>query len=517
MRELTFLSRYNLKRRVTSLPPITSEVFTEKVLAAQASSSAAATKAAYEKTCTVCEKTYFSENAYQNHVGSQKHRAQVAMLRVGGEGVLEDDSSSVQSSKLARGQLSHVDPEGEEDFEGLVKGIKGTSLKDEVRDSGMSSLQQDSTGTSGNVQKSTNGTSASETSSTTTTQPAISLQRCLFCNYDSPTTPLNVVHMERIHGMFIPERQYLIDLDGLIASLHEKIYKFHECLYCGRLRPTVFGLQTHMRDKGHCKIRFDTEDEQLEIGEFYDFTGTYSDEGEDISDDELNGGVKLGAKSTNNEEEMEDADGWETDSSASSLDSADLTAVPLDQHIHQYERLDRHPHHSSQDPRPHHNRDGWHSHAHKHAHAVFYSDYELHLPSGRSVGHRSLSKYYRQNLHNHPSPAERLEQYAIEAAANSDSDDGDRQVARRRDGERGRAVTTRANGGLGMIGVSEQKKWEVKEIEKRVRKVEDRERRRFQWSNNKQGNFQKHYRVCSTIFARPIISLLTFLQDPLLQ
>lgn len=405
----------------------------------------------------------------------------------------------MQSSSLAREQQQQEDSEGEEDFQGLVEGIKGASLTDRIKRPGKLSQQQDSIGTPGNIQNSTTSSTTSETLSTPVTQSETSLQRCLFCNYDSPTTPLNVVHMERIHGMFIPERQYLVDLDGLITSLHEKIYEFHECLYCGRLKPTVFGLQTHMRDKGHCKIRFDTEDEQLEIGEFYDFTSTYSDAGDEVSDDEPSGGVRLGSKSTTDrDEDMEDADGWETDSSASSLDSADLTAVPLDQHIHQYEKLDRHPHHSSQDPRPHHNRDGWHSHAHKHAHAVFYSDYELHLPSGRSVGHRSLSKYYRQNLHNHPSPAERQEQYAIEAAADSDSEDGHHQVAQRNDGDRGRAITSRANGGMGMIGVSEQKRREIRATEKRARNVEERERRQFQWGNNKQSNFQKHFRVCST-------------------
>jgi len=504
--ELTVLSRYNLKRRVTQLPPITSEVFTEKVLTAQALSSAAATKASYERTCTACSKTYFSENTYHNHVGSQKHQIRVAHVRAGANGQLDDDSSSMQNSSLARGQPPQEDSEGEEGFREIVEGIKGTSLTERVKDSGKSLQQRGSTETPGNLQKSTASSAASEAPSTPVTQPEMSLQRCLFCNYDSPTTPLNVIHMERIHGMFIPERQYLVDLDGLITSLHEKIYEFHECLYCGRLKPTVYGLQTHMRDKGHCKIRFDTEDEQLEIGEFYDFTSTYSDAGEEASDDELNGGVKLRSKSTTDkDEDMEDEDGWETDSSASSLDSADLTAVPLDQHMHQYEKLDRHPHHSSQDPRPHHNRDGWHSHAHKHAHAVFYSDYELHLPSGRSVGHRSLSRYYRQNLHNHPSPSEWQEQYAIEAAADSGSEGGDHQVAQRNNGERGRAVMSHADGGMGMIGVSEQRKQEVRATEKRARKVEDRERRRFQWGNNKRSNFQKHFRVCSPLLQQSLL------------
>jgi pre-60S factor REI1 len=266
-----------------------------------------------------------------------------------------------------------------------------------------------------------------------------------------------------------------------------------------------------MRDKGHCKIPFGTEDEQLEIGEYYDFTSTYSDvEDESDSEDELpgikqSGGVKLGVKrpTTTTEEErtedMEDGDGWETDSSASSLDSADLTAVPLDQRTHQYEKLDQHPHHSHSDPRPHRNKDGFHSHAHKHAHAVFYSDYELHLPSGRVAGHRSLNKYFRQNLHSYPSAAERQEKLAIEAAESSDTDEKDQQISRREERERGRALMSRANGGLGMVGVTVEKRKEVQAAEKRSRKVEDREQRKMQWYNNKQSNMQKHFRVRLTV------------------
>lgn len=499
--------RYNLKRRVTSLPPIASDVFTEKVLQAQASSNAAATKAAYEKTCTVCERTYFSENAYQNHLGSQKHKAKLAEAS---SKHADHETESMAGSTFSLGDPvatnEEIDSEAEEEFNEVVEGIKNTNLKDISPATRRPSRPHHSATPRDDAEGST--TTASSVTAAGDAPLEVSLKRCLFCNYESPSVQLSATHMERIHGMFIPEKPYLVDLEGLIGSLHEKIYEYHECLYCGKLKPSVFGLQTHMRDKGHCKIPFQTEDEQLEIGEFYDFTSTYSDvEEESDSEDDLpgkkTGGVKLGAKrhtqtiDKDGDQNMEDGDGWETDSSESSLDSADLTAVPMDERSHQYEKLGLHRHHSHSDPRPHHNKDGWHSHAHKHAHAVFYSDYELHLPSGRTAGHRSLNRYFKQNLHNHPSPAERQEQLAIEAAKSSDSEDEemlDQRVARRNERERGRALTSRANGGLGMVGVTAEKRKEVQIAEKRSRKVEERERRKFQWGNNKQSNSQKHFR-----------------------
>ena len=511
-------SRYNLKRRVASLPPLSSEVFTEKVLEAQASSTAAATKAAYEKTCTACQRTYFSENAYQNHVGSQKHKAKLAEIK---DKQVEDETSSVMSSTFSLGEpvatKEEIDSEAEQEFHEVVEGIKKTNLE-AIPPPARLAGPHHSTAPDNDAQST--ATASSVTAADDETPMETSLKRCLFCNYDSPSIPLNASHMEKIHGMFIPEKPYLVDLDGLIGSLHERIYEYHECLYCGKLKPTVFGLQTHMRDKGHCKIPFHTEDEQLEIGEFYDFTSTYSDvEDESDSEDAVpgktqGGGVKLGARRNfkttdeDGDENMEEGDGWETDSSASSLDSADLTAESTAQRLHQNEKLHQYPHHSHDDPRPHHNKDGWHSHAHKHAHDVFFSDYELHLPSGRVAGHRSLNKYFRQNLHNHPSPAERQEQLAIEAAASSDSEEEqDQRVARRNERERGRALTSRANGGLGMVGVTAEKRKEVQAAEKRSRKVEERERRKFQWGNNKQGNFQKHFRV-NPPFPKPDLILL---------
>ncbi|KAH8816071.1 C2H2 type zinc-finger-domain-containing protein [Xylogone sp. PMI_703] len=489
--------RYNLKRRVTSLPPISSEVFTEKVLQAQASSTAAATKATYEKTCTACSRTYFSENAYQNHIGSQKHKANVLAANDRPSVTDRDEVSSVMSSTFSLGEPTimnePIDSDAEEEFNEVIESMKKSNLKDVPPATRRPSRPHHSA----ELEKS--GMLSSETAADGDKTSENIVTQCLFCNFSSPSVPLNVSHMERLHGMFIPEKNYLVDMDGLIRSLYQKIHEYHECLYCGKLKPSIFGLQTHMRDKGHCKIPFETEEEQLEIGEFYDFRSTYSDMEEDSEteeeDSKHSGGAKLGARraiTTDDDEDMEEGDGWETDSSASSLDSADLTAVPLDQHDHQYEKLKQHSHHSHSDPRPHRNKDGFHSHAHKHAHAVFYDEYELHLPSGRTAGHRSLNRYFKQNLHNHPSQAER-EQLAIEAADNSGSETDDR-VARRDDRQRGRALMSRANGGLGMVGVSETKKKEVRADEKRSRKLEERERRKFQWGNNKQSNSQKHYR-----------------------
>jgi pre-60S factor REI1 len=498
---------------VASLPPLSSEIFTEKVLTAQATSSAAAAKASFEKTCSACQKTYYSENAHRNHLKSQKHRLRVAVSH-GGNGALQDDvMSTMSSSTFTLGEpidvlsKDSIDGDAEAELTDIVDGLKETALDDRVSVSRNTSNPHTSATEERPLEE--NGTKPpSNDAIPAQSHPGaekldVSLKRCMFCNYESPTFKLSVMHMNKFHGMFIPEQPYLADLEGLIGYLYAKVTKNHECLYCHKLKSSMSGIQTHMRDKGHCMIAFESEEEMVEVGQFYDFSSTYSDDGEDDMIDELErtndefaGGVSLGSRqskalktvicTSNGDEEMRDGkvdnEGWETDSSASSLDSEDLTAVPID-HTHAFERLSLHRHHSHTDPRPHRSADGFHSHAHSHR-AVFRSDYELYLPSGRTAGHRSLARYFRQNLHSYPTISDRMQSRLIEESSFSTHSDNDR----------GREITTRANGGSGMLGVTEAHKREVRAVEKRERKRGQRAQDQYQWGVDKRGNSQKHFR-----------------------
>lgn len=494
------------------MPPLSSEIFTEKVLTAQATSSAAAAKASFEKTCSACQKTYYSENAHRNHLKSQKHRLRIAASHGGNGGLQDDVTSMMSSSTFTLGEpidvlsKDSIDGDAEAELTGIVEGLKGTALNDRVPVSQTTpnphTLVTEERPAEENGTKPPSKDTIPAQSHSGTEKLDVPLNRCMFCNYESPTFKLSIMHMNKFHGMFIPEQPYLVDLEGLIGYLYTKIAKNHECLYCHKLKSSINGIQTHMRDKGHCMIAFESEEEMIEVGQFYDFSSTYSDEEDDMIDelehnkDESAGGVSLESRqskalktvicTSNGDEEMHDGkvdnEGWETDSSASSLDSEDLTAIPID-HTHAFDRLSLHRHHSHTDPRPHRTADGFHSHAHSHR-AVFHSDYELYLPSGRTAGHRSLARYFRQNLHSYPTPSERIENRLIEEES-SPTQSGD---------DRGREITTRANGGSGMLGVTETQKREVRAVEKREQKRGQRAQNQYQWGVDKRGNSQKHFR-----------------------
>lgn len=397
-----------MKRRIASLPPVTLETFNEKVLAAKATSNEAAAKASYEKTCHTCNKAFYSENSYQNHINSSKHKQRVASLRKDG------DAASVQSSAFSLGEPV---TKSDNDVSKVTEGLKTATIDEEEDEDMESEIKKED----------------------------FLASRCLFCKTESTDIHTNVDHMRIDHGLFIPEQKYLADLDGLINYLYRKITENFECLYCHAIKNDAQAIQTHMRDKSHCMIAFESEEEQVEIGQYYDFRSTYSEDEDESTAD--SGGVKVNG-------DGEDQ-GWETDSSASSVDEDDLDSY-------------------------------------RNASGAYEADYELHLPSGKSVGHRSLAKYYKQNLHKYPSAAERAARQL--AIANGEIEE---EPPRTRPSHH-RALVTRANGGMGMIGVTEEQKEAALTAERRERTRALRQENRYVARVQRANNHQKHFRVCST-------------------
>lgn len=168
----------------------------------------------------------------------------------------------------------------------------------------------------------------------------IPYEECLFCAKKSPDFESNLEHMFRDHGFYIPEQKYLVDKKGLFKYFSEKIGLGNLCLVCSYQGRSLEAVRAHMLSKNHCRIPYESEYEKLEISDFYDFSSTYEELDREANEDE------------NQWEDVEDGD-----------PSSD---------VEQNEELPQH---------------------------LLYDDgVELHLPTGVKVGHRSLQRYYRQNL-----------------------------------------------------------------------------------------------------------------------
>jgi len=275
---------------------------------------------------------------------------------------------------------------------------------------------------------------------------------CLFCTHTSPSLSENLTHMASVHSFFIPDADYLVDLPGLITYLGEKIAVGNVCIYCngkGRELRTLEAVRNHMLDKVHCKIAYDTEDDRLEVSDFYDFTASYpvetrkkklrqpraeDEEWEDVDND--------GSEA----EEILDENNSEPPDSGSDSDGT----LPDNQ--------------------------------------ITYGDteYELVLPSGARIGHRTMQRYYAQSF--------RPTHGNIDQDRNSGV-----ALVRKLLADKNSALVPRKGGfgayGQGVEVVKARNRGEAREAGRHVREFRDQKRREdFKTRVGFIHNSQKHYR-----------------------
>ena len=235
--------RYNLKRKVAEMPPVTAEVFQQKVLAQKAEVEAQKQNKSAIMHCDFCNKTFLSHNAYQNHMKSKKHKELETKL----ENVGKLTIKSVASGRSTK--------------EGTLNGPTVIVSENAVSSSADESDDDD------------------DDDDDDIEEDTLELTDCLFCPHHSVTFEDNMKHMTKFHSFFIPDLEFVVDLKGLFGYLGEKVSIGNMCLYCGDKGKNFFSteaVQKHMVDKGHTMINYEG-DTILEYADFYDFSSSYPD------------------------------------------------------------------------------------------------------------------------------------------------------------------------------------------------------------------------------------------------
>ncbi|KAM6989932.1 cytoplasmic 60S subunit biogenesis factor ZNF622 [Tautogolabrus adspersus] len=328
--------RYNLKRKVADMPPVTAENFQERVLAQRLATEQQLSDAAATEGCAVCNKKFSSANAYQNHLQSHKHQQAEKQALLAAQRKVEkmneknlekglcdekvdhdarnealqqalkeqQRSSTAQTSQgvtRQRTEKQEIPPrlmwleeqaKRREREDGATPGEGDWEDVDDNDDDEMGEEEED--GDEEEVMDHEEGDPAASSDPQAAALPgSIPVTECLFCSHHSRTLMKNVSHMTKVHGFFIPDVEFVIDLKGLIRYLGEKIGAGNVCLWCnekGRSFYSSEAVQSHMTDKSHCKL-FTEGDAALEFADFYDFRSSYPDrkEGEDadMGGDEL--------------------------------------------------------------------------------------------------------------------------------------------------------------------------------------------------------------------------------------
>ncbi|XP_006895073.1 PREDICTED: zinc finger protein 622 [Elephantulus edwardii] len=332
--------RYNLRRKVADMAPVTAEGFQERVLAQRAVAEQESKGTA--TYCTVCSKKFASFNAYDNHLRSRRHvelekkavqrvSRRVEMLNeknlekgLGADSVDKDAmNAAIQQAIKAQPSLSprKVPPapadaaravgEGrgaherdpadkpprvqwfEQQARKLAKqrGAESEGEEDEDGDD-WEDLDSDEELECEDAEEMEDAEEEEEEEEERAeTQPplgAIPVTDCLFCSHHSCSLMKNVAHMTKVHSFFIPDIEYLSDLKGLIRYLGEKVGVGKICLWCNEKGKSFYSteaVQAHMNDKSHCKL-FTDGDAALEFADFYDFRSSYPDHKEGDSTEE---------------------------------------------------------------------------------------------------------------------------------------------------------------------------------------------------------------------------------------
>jgi len=362
--------RYNLKRKVASLPPVTEAVFSDKS-SKLAKSTTTTTNDASKTTilrCSLCNKNFNTENSLQSHLDSKKHK----------EALASTGRRSVSSGASTPMAVSEAVSEAREEDDVVVKVVKKKSVNEEKRariaresqskkarlmalraskakggeedddedddddwesdDEG--DEEDDFEGEESGMEDGADGEGL-DVEGAFGDGEAIPNTSCLFCSASSSAVEENLKHMSSNHSFFVPDLEYLVDVDGLLTYLGEKVGCGFLCLWCnekGKAFHTVDAAQTHMRDKGHTKMLHEG-DALFEYADFYDYRPSYPDYDP--------------SKGTDTDMEVECG-------SQSTQDNEDEEEVELEQ--------------------------------------VDGDGYTLVLPSGATVGHRSLLRYYKQSL-----------------------------------------------------------------------------------------------------------------------
>lgn len=248
--------RYNLRRKVAELPPVTESVFLSRLdLLGRETAAAGAAPTGHIFDCTACRKTFASEKSFENHIKARKH--------------LEAVSAGVGSSLPALGKKSGSHPgEGSKASSNLY--LDKDASEEQIREALESRLSL---------------------------ARRLRPEECIFCNHCSEGFESNMEHMTKEHSLYIPDLDFVEDLQGLVAYLADKVGVAFCCLYCpASVWPfqSLEAVRRHMIDKGHLKIRFDEEGME-ELANFYNYEQIVSDDGDedfvDVDEDEEGYGV----------------------------------------------------------------------------------------------------------------------------------------------------------------------------------------------------------------------------------
>ncbi|KAL4438232.1 hypothetical protein ABPG77_010593 [Micractinium sp. CCAP 211/92] len=261
--------RYNLKRKIAGLPPVTREWYEARKAQLLASAATPVQRVWYDP---LTRRKFYSENTYLAFTRSKKYQQEV---KKSGEPapapivtLRKVEDTSAQQAQQAQQQQA------------AAKGGPGFTVKPAVKSAAAAAAAAEQPEGEGDEEEEVDEGSDWETASEEEMQTdekweEWDVRRSLFDNRQSASMEENLEYMFKNFGFYFPDSQYLSDPEGLLKYLGAKLQYGHVPLYESGDNPnakqfhSLHAVQRHMVDTNQCKMLYEDNEEEYE--EYYDY------------------------------------------------------------------------------------------------------------------------------------------------------------------------------------------------------------------------------------------------------
>jgi pre-60S factor REI1 len=292
--------RFNLKRKMVKLPPVTETQFAAHEARERVTSSKNASTDSSSLQCRVCRgKKFGTQATFDQHVKSKQHQKNAAKRR--------SEATSGKDENVTVASADDITPGSTESGSPALASHPASAQSDADLDESSTPIVVPKK--SGGSQRSVDGVPTLLTGvgadgvvadvddeeeierliiERIRTAPRLPLETCLFCPHTAEGMGENFEHMADKHSFFVPDIERLSDAEGLLRYLGEKVAIGFECLECngrGRAFTSLEGVRDHMVEKCHTKL--DWFGNEAEYEDFYEWEET------DAPFKDIEPGVKL--------------------------------------------------------------------------------------------------------------------------------------------------------------------------------------------------------------------------------
>lgn len=265
--------RYNLKRRMAQLPPITSDEFAEKL---QMSKQEQEANPVDEFGFAMLNRSndhskHSKKKQYHNHHNNNHHDSYTDEELLGVSNSKVNISQDYKQDELELKRIVSETESVSSEFSQLSFDTEynNTDL-DEDTVSEYSFTSESNFGSDYSTED--NETDDNKSQVGESVDNSLSHTCCLYCGIDNKEVERNIRHMFRSHGLYIPERSYLVDLPGLLDFLINTIVVDYACLCCNYVGKSLKSIRDHMNSKRHCRMPYETSFEKDMFAPFYDYS-----------------------------------------------------------------------------------------------------------------------------------------------------------------------------------------------------------------------------------------------------